>query len=152
MTTWTMDQVWAVRRMWVAGWISEELAMAPDALDAARWDSAHKLAAEARVHAVEIHPDDVRISIGHLERSTFTRPTRAWWEPLTEELELLRGSRDGEVFWSEAARRGDPFRTPGRRSPTFAAIDAPTVIDLHIDTWVTHGWNEDARRWVYTLT
>lgn len=151
MTAWTMDQVWAVRRLWVEGEVSEELAMLPAAREAIHHDHAHHLAAEARVHAVEVHPDDVRISIGERESRTFRRATRGWWEPQTEELELLGGYRDGETFHFPGVRRGDPFRTPVVVAPTYAAFDAPLTptATFTVDVWVPHGWNEEARRWVY---
>lgn len=99
----------------------------------------------------EPHAEDVRVR--DRERPEFGQwEVRADWWPTTQEVELVGGHRDGDVILIPKPLDLAQLRLP-QPPVTSPYLDqtAPATMAFTVQTFVLGGWNNETRRWRYTL-
>lgn len=148
-TTWPLDTVLAISRLYVKGDIDDQVKdYAPEALGVWRYELAHQLRYEAQTYGVDLCVADVVFDEQPSERP-FCSTITARWAPSTNEVELsCAGPNDGRVMtlpdvWQE-------LRLPVASRVSLAAMpdDGYVVPSLHYQALRLSGWREVARRWV----
>lgn len=161
MTTWDMETVHKVQRLGVKMRVSRHATIAnPDWRDLVRGRAARELAHEARVFAVEVHPDDVRgVEVERREAQhdvLINAQWRPFWRtPYQAEVELRGGHMDGETMTVQQRLLDDGvnlLEPPG--AVEFVGFDqAPEIMADRrvIERYVLAGWREEERRWVMAI-
>lgn len=124
-----------------------------DARQAIGGEVAAEFAAEMRVHAVDLQPEDVRVAWTEAagpHGSVEIRVT-AWWSPEVSSAELVGGPSDGDVIAVQEHQR--EVRLPYLTAPQMPPL--PELEHCQVSTgtltYERAGWNDSARRWRYAL-
>ncbi len=153
MTTWSLEQIRAVRSLRLRIMIVDDLLRSAraDILATAQARVTGELTDAARSYGVELAPPDVVL----LERSSVDEiehwGVRAFvgiWQPATKEVELRGGERDGQIYTVQNV--WEPFRVP--RTPPFlwsAEAQSGALLTDLADVYRVAGWREQERRWIF---
>lgn len=114
---------------------------------------AGQFVAEARVYAVEVHPEDLVFAESvDAFHPHYTKITVAW-RPRTRVVELVGGPADGNVY--ELRVLGPVhIKSLVPIGPIYTATPdtAPAeLVPTYTTTYEEHGWHEQERRWIYTV-
>lgn len=149
---WDLNKVYDVKRMFASS-VHDDLSLKYMTVDAARTYVAEQLQVYGkRTLNVKLHMADIRL---HVERDKVRLHTKmtAAWHPSTTAVEFKHGPHDGELMVMEPRLLFSRFFFPQLRNPVYAMEPddvLPTVAIDHLAYDYT-GWDEDARRWIYTL-
>ena len=150
MSTWTLEQIAQARGL------RAEAQVDPVVIERGRVDvlreTKAKLARRLREFAhpfvIEINEADLRFSETPGDEAWEPITIRCWWQPPTDEVELVGGQCDGMRL--SVQRVGDPIEVARPlREVEFFETAANEPITLDRDTYVLTGWREEERVWVY---
>lgn len=149
MTTWTRDQITAVRGHRATVVLDANAVDQSDgvAVDVARAKLARQIIDACHVHAVEVHAEDMEYRV---EGDDFGIRITARWNPGTRAVEFVGGPADGELY-DIAGAPWDTVQVAVQPSMSPAMMEAPGP-EPHAPLSVTYactGWHEQERRWVY---
>ena len=151
-TIWDMPTVFAVSRLRVDNWLSEEvLARAgnPEMIIRENIDHMfHQLSQEAHVYAVEVNQNQMKID-SWKEESPLAIRYRMSWKPSTHYVELRGGKADGvtmavQDIWA-------PLFLPDLGSPVHQAWDNPGQVTIKHLVYKIAGWSETDQHWIFDL-
>ncbi len=156
MSLWTMDQIGQARGL------RAEAQISPEAIDRASFDMLgevrRELAAAISTHAhpfaIEIHPQDLRFREVPGDKEWKPVAIRCWWEPMTLEVELAGGEKDGEILEFRDAPHGPLMVAVSVSGNPFAGSNdiSPVGPAGLVQRYECSGWREVKRRWVYSAT
>lgn len=150
MSTWTLRQIDQARGLRAEAQVDPVLIQRGrlDALRETRAKLAQRLKEFAQPFVIEINEGDLQFSETPGEKEWEPVTVRCWWEPPTNEVELVGGQNDGMRLAVQRVGMPIEFARPMRPVEFFeTAANEPVTLDR--DTYVLSGWREDARIWVY---
>lgn len=156
MTTWTMDQIYAVKRLWAELHVDVELVdrHGEAVLREAEAEMAKRLKDMAHPLGVELalERDHYRVEWERRGDVPWSAVGRMYWSPQTNTAELRGGHLDGQRY---ALRKiGEPFRVPRPAMTPWLnsedGRDEAALVEI-ADTYELVGWREDEGVWVYEV-
>lgn len=144
MATWTLQQIDQVEGMYVR-FVLDRIGE----LEKATQKASRKFIVDAHPLGVMVDSRDLVYDVGPGPNGTQLVTGR--WRPMTAHVELLGGSRDGEVLAYAYAAIGRRLELPiADDLPWFAAErDARVRVLAPTEFYDLVGWREGSRRWLY---
>lgn len=149
MTTWTRDQITAVRGHRATAVLDPVVVDRSDgvAVDVARAKLARQIIDACHAHAVDAHAEDMEYRV---EPDPYGVRIIARWNPGTREVVFVGGPADGQVYVLEGAPFMPMQVAVEPPLPAYAAEASDRILPTpQTVVYTCTGWHEQDRRWVY---
>lgn len=152
VTTWTIDQIQAVRRMRTTITIATDAAASVNLRQMGLIQAAKRLSDAAHTYGVEIDFDDVLVVEEETDEEHMRLGIVVAWCPLTKAIELVGGEYDGRVMVVQNIHQ--PLTIAVMKPISLLDVEAskqlpPSPLYDEI-VYRLSGWREQERRWVFT--